>query len=176
MKNLRIYGRDEKIYLGNTYRDCLKSLIKDIYNDNYLSAEICELYHIADIKVRRPDKWYNDTYKEFIYDTKKEFVKDHYNIHTKRRKDYLKDMKSKNIEVYNVQDIIKQSITEEVIDKWCRDQINDETGKITDSYIIVYSTTHGFYLKYDIMRTPVHDCDKGVWANTVAISVKCTRA
>ena len=129
MKNLRIYGRDEKIYLGNTYRDCLKSLIKDIYNDNYLSAEICELYHIADIKVRRPDKWYNDTYKEFIYDTKKEFVKDHYNIHTKRRKDYLKDMKSKNIEVYNVQDIIKQPITEEVIDKWCRDQINDETGK-----------------------------------------------
>ena len=54
MKTTRIPGMDETIYIGNTYTDCLKAVVQDIFmnEDDIKNTMICSLYHAAELLVQ----------------------------------------------------------------------------------------------------------------------------
>ena len=172
MKTTRINGMNETIYIGDTYADCLRGALKDMFWEKE-NERVVMLSHFADLKVQDPNRYITNQWHEFIYDSKKEFIRDRYTRHLESRKDYLKDIKKAHKEPKDKVDIIKTTITEEVVENWCKDTINNETKGIWMSDVIIYSNKSKHYRAYRIDRQCPRELDTNKDAKFVAISVSC---
>ena len=173
MKTTRIPGMDETIYIGNTYTDCLKAVVQDIFRDedDIKNKMICSLYHVAELLVQ-PGKYSSAMWLETIFDTKKEYIKDSYNHYVSSYKNYCKACKKENKEPNDKVDIIKCTIDDTVLNNWYKEKINDETKCIRYSEIMTYDKRFASYRKYKITKVCAKEMDGNKDSKLIVVAVQ----
>ena len=161
MKTVKLNLENSIIYIGNSYKDCLKEFVNDIQNYSD-GAIICELEHCAPVKDIP-----GTVYIERIFDPKKELMRDHYKYSVKYAKEHSKD---KDYIFENT----KTTIDEDILDKWCKNCINDQTRQMYCSSIIYFNLKYSRFIKCDINVAYVNNCDNSK-SNLIAIECKKTK-